>query len=137
MILGAQLAVPRVAQAQTGNSFLETIGISVAVGTVLGASTLPFYDRPEDNLLNLAFGASGGVAVGLGAYLVGLVQKAPGDGYEDASYRQRFEPRPTRFISKSNWDSPSGSASLSTHSSSRRAVRASPSVWMPLVSLTW
>ena len=53
---------------------LETIGISVAVGTVLGASTLPFYDSPNSALSNVAYGAAGGALVGLGILTYEWVQ---------------------------------------------------------------
>ncbi len=47
----------------------ETIGISTGIGTVLGLSTLPFYDSPP--LSNVYIGAGIGLLVGLGtsAYL--------------------------------------------------------------------
>ena len=66
LLLGATLSAPRMARAQSGDHTLETIGISTAVGTVLGASTLPFYDQPGTHLLNLVFGAAAGAVVGLG-----------------------------------------------------------------------
>jgi hypothetical protein len=39
-----------VARAKSGKYFCETIGISIAVGMVLGASTLPCYSQPETQL---------------------------------------------------------------------------------------
>jgi hypothetical protein len=64
-LLLALLAAPRDARANSGNSFLETIGIGIAVGTVLGASTLPFYTQPGKHVENLAYGAAAGVVAGL------------------------------------------------------------------------
>src|SRR3954466_11035161 len=78
-LLGALLTAPRLARANSGSSFLETIGISIAVGTVLGASSLPFYDQPGKHLTNLEAGAAAGAAVGLGVSLYGLIVKRPAD----------------------------------------------------------
>ena len=64
-LLGVLLLAPRDARANSGKSFLETIGISIAMGTVLGASTLPFYDQPGKHLSNLAYGAAAGAGAGL------------------------------------------------------------------------
>jgi len=49
-------------------SFLETFGLSGVGGTVLGASTLPFYRQPGDHSVNLAWGAAVGAVVGLGVW---------------------------------------------------------------------
>jgi len=47
--------VPRLARAPIrGNYFCEAIGISIAVGMVLGASTLPFYSQSEIQLRKFA-----------------------------------------------------------------------------------
>ena len=50
---------------------LETIGISTGIGTVLGLSTLAFYDSPSSHSQNVFMGAGAGLLVGLGvaAYL--------------------------------------------------------------------
>jgi hypothetical protein len=56
------------ASSASAASFLETFGLSVAGGTVLGASTLPFYEQPGDHSANLAWGAAIGAAVGLGVW---------------------------------------------------------------------
>lgn len=48
--------------------FYETVGISLAVGTVLGASTLPFYRDPSAGLLNVMIGAGAGFLVGVGIW---------------------------------------------------------------------
>ncbi len=73
LLLGAllSLSAPRMARANSGDTFLETIGIGIAVGTVLGASTLPFYDQPGKHLVNLAYGAGAGAAVGVGVAVYG------------------------------------------------------------------
>lgn len=54
--------------------FLETVAISTGVGFVLGASTLPFYDQPGTQLINLAYGASIGAAIGVGFALFDLFE---------------------------------------------------------------
>ncbi|MGE3973210.1 MAG: hypothetical protein AB7F59_01645 [Bdellovibrionales bacterium] len=54
----------------------------VLAGTLVGAATLAFTDRPGDNLKNIARGASLGLYAGilLGLYVVYVV---PGEGDED------------------------------------------------------
>ncbi len=68
-------SVPRETRADSGYSFLEAMGISIAVGTVLGASTLPFYEQPGTHVTNLAYGAAIGAVVGLGAFIFGSVSE--------------------------------------------------------------
>jgi hypothetical protein len=51
--------------------FLETMGLCIAGGTVLGASTLPFYDQPGTHSSNLAVGAAVGAVAGLGIWAYG------------------------------------------------------------------
>jgi hypothetical protein len=82
--LGVSLSAPRLARAGTGQIFLETMGISIAVGTVLGASTLPFYDQPGKHLMNLAYGASAGAVVGIGALVYQWIADPGQDDYGQA-----------------------------------------------------
>jgi hypothetical protein len=51
---------------------LETLGISVGVGSVLGLSTIGFYGQPHKHLGNVFIGAGAGLLVGLGivAYML-------------------------------------------------------------------
>lgn len=58
-------------EGRANSGFIETIGISTAVGTVLGASTLPFYSQPTDHMVNLAIGAGIGLVTGLGIWFFG------------------------------------------------------------------
>ncbi len=51
-----------------GEILVETVGVSTAVGLVVGASTLPFYQSPGSNLINLGIGAAAGLVVGLGIF---------------------------------------------------------------------
>ncbi len=68
-LLGAISFAPQKVSAKS--TFFETMGISIAVGTVLGASTLPFYDDPMSNLkTNLAIGAAAGLVLGLGVWFL-------------------------------------------------------------------
>lgn len=60
-----------------GSSILETVGISTAVGLVLGASTLPFYEQPGDHVTNVLLGAGLGLLAGIGIRIF-----AP-QGYKD------------------------------------------------------
>lgn len=92
------------------------MGISIAVGTVLGASTLPFYSQPGTQLINLAYGASAGAVTGLGVLVYGLFQGSSPDPYEAANYQ------------------PSSPISASLQA---QTVLRPPKYWMPLVSVNW
>lgn len=70
-LLGVGVVAP-VKNASAGSQFFEAIGISTAVGTVLGASTLPFYTQPGDHISNVYIGAAAGFVVGLGIWAIGL-----------------------------------------------------------------
>jgi|GEM_PF-2500231 len=139
-LLGALLTAPRYARANSGNNFLETIGLSIAVGTVLGASTLPFYDSPGSHVSNLAYGASAGAVVGVGVWLVGLFQGNP-QRYDD-SLNQTV--RPTLSWFGTTRHSRNGKAffanstfeGLRTTQNVSNSIRPA-SVLVPLVSLTW
>ena len=161
-LLGAlifTLSAPRPACAKSGNSFLETMGISIAVGTVLGASTLPFYDQPGSHLMNLAYGASLGAVAGIG---IGLYHLFSGRSSDDVfairssdedpglpvSRCEDFEREDSLSLSASNKISNTASKSRRNLFRGRRGLTdsavlsskgvARPAlVWMPLVSLTW
>ncbi len=49
--------------------FKETLVTAGAVGTILGASTLPFYGQPGTHLLNVGYGAAAGLLVGTGIWV--------------------------------------------------------------------
>ncbi|MFL5814849.1 MAG: hypothetical protein ACJ763_14840 [Bdellovibrionia bacterium] len=111
---------------------METIGISTAMGTVLGASTLPFYDQPGKHLMNVVYGASAGAVVGVG---VGLYQWLSGRSNRDQEIFGGDSPR-ERYI----YAPPiSAHASTSSFSLAARDARGRTPVlvWAPLVSLTW
>ncbi len=65
--------------ASAANKILETMGVSIAVGAVLGASTLPFYSSPLDHTKNIAYGAAAGAAVGVGILVYGATQDTSDD----------------------------------------------------------
>ena len=139
-LLGASLSVPRIARANSGHIFLETIGISIAVGTVLGASTLPFYDQPGTHLVNLAYGASVGAVTGIGILLYGWISGPGQDEYGEAGLNLAPRRSYLNFVSGR-----ASSASDNTGPAIARADTVSPrsgpvypaQFWMPLVSLNW
>ncbi len=115
-LVAGLLATPRMARANSGNSFWETIGISIAVGTVLGASTLPFYDQPGEHVLNTGLGATAGVLTGVGILVYGLFQGKSSESLESAGIFPPGQPLPRSC------------AFVPVHLTS---------YWMPLVSVTW
>jgi hypothetical protein len=137
------LSAPREARASSGKKFLETIGISTAMGTVLGASTLPFYDQPGKHLMNVAYGASAGAVVGVG---VGLYQWLSGRSNRDQEIfggeTQSGRWSSDRVSPGQSYTQPlpiSVHASSSSFSLAARDARGRTPVlvWAPLVSLTW
>lgn len=135
--LFAALSVPRDARAWSGHSFLETLGLSIAAGTVLGASTLPFYDQPGTHLENLGYGAGIGAIAGLG---IGVYQWIAGRSSDDlftegdrVQYDASLSFFPNDFTKRQRSRiSPAVSQPGLTMSSLRPAL-----IWTPLVSLTW
>jgi hypothetical protein len=160
-LLGASLSVPRTARANSGNSFLETMGISIAVGTVLGASTLPFYDQPGKHLMNLAYGASAGAVVGVGVLTYGWLAGTTQDEYGQANDLDKGLSPDREAYAQPRSRSTHSSRSLATHvanvhylnlETGPEIVRVSASAaagnrgavpvrsaqfWMPVVSLNW
>ncbi|MGK5082339.1 hypothetical protein WDW37_03460 [Bdellovibrionota bacterium FG-1] len=139
-LLGVPLSAPRMARANSGNLILETMGVSIAVGTVLGASTLPFYDQPGKHLMNTAYGASIGAVVGIGILVYGLMGRPVQDGFDD--YVEFRQPGSTTQLRRS---SASNVHHLNLETGFRGAVSLAavlPPVeptrfWMPVVSLNW
>jgi hypothetical protein len=148
-LLGASLSAPRLARASTGQIFLETMGISIAVGTVLGASTLPFYDQPGTHLMNLAYGASVGAVAGLGWFAYRMVEGSRQDDYGQAgdlspsSQTRRGQFSATTLestgrgrASRVTW--PAGPAiSQGDYVAPRSRSPYPAQFWTPLVSLNW
>lgn len=140
-MLGSTVLAPRAARAESGASILETIGISIAVGTVLGASTLPFYEQPGKHLLNVAYGASAGTVAGIGILLYGWAAGASDSQDEmDSQGATRLGPKDD-FLSTRLSRSPANLTARSGGISRLGAPLAPPPLtptakfWMPLVSL--
>ena len=78
------LATPKV-QAENTREFITSCTYGVLAGTLVGAATLAFTDKPGDNLGNIARGASYGLYAGilLGAYVVYMVPKEGEEQYEE------------------------------------------------------
>ena len=75
LALGAvdKAACPNAEASYGLNEALGTIGIAAGIGTVMGLSTIAFYDSPFNHMGNALMGAGAGLIVGLGvaAYLLG------------------------------------------------------------------
>ena len=123
------------------------MGISIAVGTVLGASTLPFYEQPSDHYSNMLIGAAAGAAVGLGILIYEWVRKGPTAQekfYFDRAEGDPLDPPPLGRPGGRKAPGPriyrtagNGTAGFRDHvnRSALRLPRAQ--ILMPLVSLTW
>lgn len=118
-IVGAAvlLAPLSVSAKSKGEIFIETMGVSTAVGLILGASTLPFYQSPGSNLINLAIGAGAGAVVGLGLF-----------GYE-ALIAKSTDQANSRMA-------PAHTAGFASNSRNH-LTRGETIVWAPVVSLRW
>jgi hypothetical protein len=141
-LIGIMFSAPRIASANSKSSFLETIGISVAVGTVLGASTLPFYDQPGKHLVNAAYGASAGAVVGIGILAYGLIAGPSNDGFDDYAMTSRgdFLPKRTALGRASSTISSRRFATaraLASHTTTVSLPTPHAQLWLPVVSLTW
>lgn len=133
------LVMPAQAHGSSGSSIIETIGISTAVGTVIGASTLPFYEEPGEHARNLYFGAAIGAGVGLGILIHRWISGPSDDGRREVRSTGDKNRRETQL---SNVDSsltgterPGWSRVASGSSPIRATVPRSPAFWMPVVSL--
>lgn len=72
LILSAVLLAPRTVKAEPMRDFIMSCSYGVLAGTLVGAATLAFSDKPGDNLNKVARGASFGLYAGilLGLYVV-------------------------------------------------------------------
>jgi len=66
IVLIALGATPLKAKANSFGDAVLTVGISSAVGAVLGLSTLPFYENSGDHTRNIWIGAAVGAVIGVG-----------------------------------------------------------------------
>lgn len=138
-ILGAVLLGPQESRARSG--FFETIGVSTAVGIVLGASTLPFYEHPFSHSKNMTIGAAIGAAFGLGYLAYGKFIKA--SDQDMASQENFYQPSFVIIEQQGVSFCPGSLAQLRVDVSQYRASTyssksvLSTNAWMPLVSLRW
>lgn len=130
VMLGVMLSATCDARAGTGWKILETIGISTAAGTVLGASTLPFYSDPGEHFVNVAIGAAAGLAVGIGILTYGLFEGSPDAEAEKAAAAARGPQKLRRAGYLARSDAP-GWRNISPSS------YPAPAAWLPLVSYNW
>ncbi len=86
------LAFPSKAKAEPLKELIMSSAYGVLAGTLVGAATLAFTERPGDNLRNIARGASLGLYAGilLGLYVIYVVpesgeEEAEGDVYPSES----------------------------------------------------
>lgn len=89
-------AVSPAAEASYGlGDSLETVGIATGIGTVLGLSTIAFYDKPTSHMSNALVGAGAGLLVGLGVAAYMMATSPEGD---DISPEELLPPenRPTK-----------------------------------------
>ncbi len=134
-------------QSRASGNFLETMGISIAVGTVLGASTLPFYTSPGSHLINLAYGASAGAVVGLGIWVYGLTEGPLENGFYDASLEPSGQSGPWASLYQSSRDPRKRRSDFRLETGPKiawndyavpRSFSPRPAqFWMPVVSLNW
>ncbi|MCB0351813.1 MAG: hypothetical protein KDD38_11560 [Bdellovibrionales bacterium] len=76
ILLGFVAAAPR-AHASSEREFIMSCTYGVLAGTMVGAASLAFVDRPGENLQQVARGASIGLymGIGLGIYTVYVIPK--------------------------------------------------------------
>jgi hypothetical protein len=72
VLVGSLVAVPLKARADSTREFMMSAAYGALAGTLVGAATLAFSDRPGDNLNKIARGASLGLYAGilLGVYVI-------------------------------------------------------------------
>ena len=75
------MLLPSQARSEPAREFIMSATYGVLAGTLVGAATLAFTDKPGDNLRNIARGASYGLYAGivLGLY---VAYGVPGEGEE-------------------------------------------------------
>ncbi|MDZ4082730.1 MAG: hypothetical protein U1E10_07330 [Bdellovibrionales bacterium] len=104
LVLGAALLSPRSSEAEPMRDFIMSCSYGVLAGTLVGAATLAFSDKPGDNLNKVARGASFGLYAGilLGLYVVyGVPNQEEADirdqlGQYNYSDQLKFDVRPVR-----------------------------------------
>jgi hypothetical protein len=92
---------PRHAKAEPMREFIMSCSYGVLAGTLVGAATLAFSDKPGDNLNKVARGASFGLYAGilLGLYVVYGVPSSEEANIRDQLGQNGFKPiEPPRFV---------------------------------------
>ncbi len=90
--------LPKSARAEPTRELIMSSAYGVLAGTLVGAATLAFTDRPGDNLKNIARGASLGLYAGilLGLYVAYVVPDGEGDEEGEEAYDEQTL-RPTIY----------------------------------------
>lgn len=127
----AALTVPRQGRAEPMREFVLSASYGVLAGTLVGAATLAFSDKPGDNLNKVARGASIGLYAGilLGLYVVYGVPSGPDD---DEAYLLHSQ---IQFRNESEQGSPGANPRVRVAYSSSSHMRDRPR-WalVPLIS---
>lgn len=94
------LSVPKSASAEPMREFVMSASYGVLAGTLVGAATLAFSDKPGDNLNKVARGASLGLYAGI---LLGLYVVYGVPNQEEAAIRDQLgqtlpQPEPPRLL---------------------------------------
>lgn len=95
-LVSTQGAMAQTSTYQASNpqrEFLMSCTYGVLAGTLIGAASLAFVDRPSENLDHVARGASIGLYVGilLGAYVVYVVPAMEPDPYDNPLISSNFQ----------------------------------------------
>lgn len=122
-------------KARAGN-FWETVGISTAVGTTLGLSTIPFYSEPSNHLVNVGIGAGIGLVFGLGILTYHWL--SPSGENDQLGWDSKPNPVGLAKSFKSTQNLAFNQTSTTTSLWNRARFRRSEvTVWTPVVSLNW
>ncbi|MBN8541637.1 MAG: hypothetical protein J0L82_14695 [Deltaproteobacteria bacterium] len=101
-VLSAILVTPRAAKAEPMRDFVMSCSYGVLAGTLVGAATLAFSDKPGDNLNKVARGASFGLYAGilLGLYVVYGVPNQEEADIRDQLGQYQFNLQPGRRVAE-------------------------------------
>lgn len=94
------------AYAISGGDAVLTVGGGALAGSILGVSTLPFYNTPSDHTQNIWVGAAVGAVVGvLVAAAVGFAETSENiDDAVDASRDLKLQPELSPALAQKNTD---------------------------------
>jgi NhaP-type Na+/H+ or K+/H+ antiporter len=93
-LISSLLIVPNQAQADATQDFVMSCTYGVLAGTLVGAASLSFTDKPGDKLYRIARGASIGLYAGilLGWYVTSLDDNPQPEEDDEEDYGQFKEP---------------------------------------------